>query len=206
MNLTRTILRIVVGLAILGSTRTPEAAPFELSRPFGLQFKSIRFDAPALAPLAYSRFCMQYKDDCEVRRMAFRRPHPEALNKDRLQDLLTVNREVNRDIAPKVDIGSLLDERWRISPSAGACHDYAVTKRHELLGRGWPSRSLLLAEVVVSSGEHHLVLVVRTDDGDLVLDNLTAGIRPWARTPYQWIRIQSPSNPNIWSTIAHASA
>jgi predicted transglutaminase-like cysteine proteinase len=206
MNLPRTIFRVVVGLAVFGSTCTLRAAPFELAPPFALQSKSIRFDAPALAPVAYSRFCVQYKDDCEVRRMAFRRPRPEALNKDHMQDLLTVNREVNRDITPKADVGGVLDERWRISPSAGACHDYAVTKRHELLERGWPSRSLLLAEVVVPSGKHHLVLVVRTDDGDLVLDNLAAGIRSWARSSYQWVRIQSPSNPNIWSTIAHASA
>jgi predicted transglutaminase-like cysteine proteinase len=206
MSLPRTIFCVVAGLAVLGSTCTLPAAAFELSLSIGLQSKSIRFDAPALAPVAYSRFCVQYKDDCEVRRVAFRRPRPQMLNQNRLQDLLTVNREVNRDIAPKADIGSVLDERWRISPSAGACHDYAVTKRHELLERGWPSRSLLLAEVVVPSGEHHLVLVVRTDDGDFVLDNLTAGIRSWSRTPYQWVRIQSPSNPNIWSTIANASA
>jgi predicted transglutaminase-like cysteine proteinase len=206
MSLPRTIFCVVAGLAVLGSTCTLPAAAFELSLSIGLQSKSIRFDAPALAPVAYSRFCVHYKDDCEVRRVAFRRPRPQMLNQNRLQDLLTVNREVNRDIAPKADIGSVLDERWRISPSAGACHDYAVTKRHELLERGWPSRSLLLAEVVVPSGEHHLVLVVRTDDGDFVLDNLTAGIRSWSRTPYQWVRIQSPSNPNIWSTIANASA
>ena len=65
------------------------------------------------------------------------------------------------------------------------CHDYAVTKRHELLTRGWPSRSLLLAEVVVPWGEHHLILVVRTSDGDLVLDNLNPGIKSWSRTPYK---------------------
>jgi predicted transglutaminase-like cysteine proteinase len=206
MNLQRTVFRVVVGLTILGSSCSLRASPFELSRPFPLRFKSIHFDAPALAPLAYSRFCVQYKDDCEVRRMAFRRPRPEVLTNDRLQDLLGVNRNVNRDISPKADAGGLLDERWRISPRSGPCHDYAVTKRHELLKRGWPSRSLLLAEVVVPSGEHHLVLVIRTDEGDLVLDNLTAGIRTWARTPYQWARMQSPSNPNIWLTIAPASA
>ena len=70
------------------------------------------------------------------------------------QDLIEVNRDVNRAIEPREDAGTLLDERWIVGPKAGACHDYAVTKRHELLARGWPSRSLLLAEVVVS-GEHH---------------------------------------------------
>jgi predicted transglutaminase-like cysteine proteinase len=42
-----------------------------------------------------------------------------------------------------------------------------------LLARGWPSRSLLLSEVVIPTGEHHQLLVVRVKNGDLVLDNLS---------------------------------
>ena len=45
------------------------------------------------------------------------------------------------------------------------------------------SRALLLSEVATSWGEHHLILVVRTSAGDLVLDNLTSQIRPWTRAP-----------------------
>ena len=52
-----------------------------------------------------------------------------------------------------------------------------------LLERGWPSRSLLLSAVVLPSGEHHLILVVRVKDVDLVLDNLNDDIR-LAATPY----------------------
>jgi predicted transglutaminase-like cysteine proteinase len=89
-----------------------------------------------------------------------------------------------------------------ISPKAGDCHDYAVTKRHELMAQGWPARSLLLSEVETSWGEHHLVLVVRTSEGDLVADNLNGNIRNWSKTPYQWVRIQSPANPTFWSTVA----
>jgi len=94
----------------------------------------------------------------------------------------------------------LLD--WLINPARGDCNDYAVTKRHELLSRGWPSRVLLLSEVVTSWGKHHLVLVVRTRSGDLVLDNLTPQIKPWARTPYRWVRMQMPNSPRLWTTIA----
>jgi predicted transglutaminase-like cysteine proteinase len=71
-----------------------------------------------------------------------------------------------------------------------------VSKRHELLRRGWPARTLLLSEVVVSSGEHHLVLVIRTRNGDLVLDNLTPQVKPWSRT-----RVQMPSHDRLWATI-----
>ena len=28
----------------------------------------------------------------------------------------------------------------------------------------------------------------------------------WSRTPYKWVRVQSPSDPNIWSTVARLPA
>ena len=81
-------------------------------------------------------------------------------------------------VKPERNLAGVVGEEWLISPKAGDCNDYAVTKRHELLARGWPSRALLLAEVIVPSGEHHLVVVVRTNEGDFVLDNLNASVRP----------------------------
>ena len=116
--------------------------------------------------------------------------------------MTTVNREVNRDIIPQRNLGGILTEKWLVSPRSGDCHDYAVTKRHDLLARGWPSRSLLLSEVVTAPGEHHLVLIVRTKDVDLVLDNLNANVRPISMTRYQWVRVKSPSNPKYWSTVS----
>jgi predicted transglutaminase-like cysteine proteinase len=80
-----------------------------------------------------------------------------------------------------------------------------VTKRHDLLALGWPSRALLLAEVVTTWGEHHLVVVVRAKEGDLVIDNLNANIRPWLKTQYRWVRVQSPQDPIMWSTVAKAT-
>jgi hypothetical protein len=71
----------------------------------------------------------------------------------------------------------------------------------DLLNRGWPSGALLLSEVVTNWGKHHLVLVVRTRSGDLVLDNLTPQIKPWADAPYRWVRIQIPNRP-LWTTLA----
>jgi predicted transglutaminase-like cysteine proteinase len=73
-----------------------------------------------------------------------------------------------------------------------------------LLARGWPARVLLLSEVKLASGEHHLVLVVRASNGDFVLDNLTSRLQVWNQTPYQWLRMQSVANPNFWTTVARA--
>jgi predicted transglutaminase-like cysteine proteinase len=95
-----------------------------------------------------------------------------------------------------------MGEEWLVSPRAGDCNDYAVTKRHKLLALGWPVRSLLLAEVAISSGEHHLVLVVRTMEGDFVLDNLNGNVLPLSQIGYQWVRAQQTGNPKFWSEVS----
>jgi predicted transglutaminase-like cysteine proteinase len=151
-----------------------------------------------LAPMAHVAFCVRYLEDC--------RPgvgEAPLLTPGRLKELAATNAAVNRAIVPEANTGGLATERWLIWPARGECHDYAVTKRHELLQRGWPASVLLLAEVVVHSGEHHLVLVVRTVQGDRVLDNLRTNVTPWERLPYRWIKIQSPLNPNLWRRVSN---
>jgi predicted transglutaminase-like cysteine proteinase len=177
------------------------AAFFGYPRALKFQLERMTFETPALAPLAHTRFCMEYPSDCEPESVDFRRRNIE-LTQERWDELNAINREVNRDIRPELNQGGVLAERWLIAPKAGECHDYAVTKRHELLERGWPARSLLLSEVVVADGQHHLVLVVRMKNLDLVLDNLSANIRTVAMTNYHWVRAELPSNPKYWSTVS----
>jgi predicted transglutaminase-like cysteine proteinase len=165
----------------------------------------IEVNIPILAPIAYTRFCLEYSDDCE-RRGVDLTSRTVALTAERWVELTTVNRQINRDIIPERNEGDVLTEEWRVHPRAGNCHDYAVTKRHELLAQGWSSSSLLLSEVITNSGEHHLVLVVRTSEGDVVLDNLDANIHPVDMVPYRWVRIQSTSNPNFWFTVGLGKA
>jgi predicted transglutaminase-like cysteine proteinase len=180
-----------------------EAAFFGLPRVLKSHLERIKFELPVLEPMAHTRFCMQYPTDCETHGLDFRRRNI-ALTPERWAELSSVNREVNREIIPQRNEGGLLNEEWLISPRAGDCNDYAVTKRHELLARGWPSRSLLLSEVVTGWGEHHLVVVVRLKDMDVVLDNLNANVLPIAMTRYQWVRVQSPYNPRFWSKVSLA--
>jgi predicted transglutaminase-like cysteine proteinase len=144
-------------------------------------------------------FCLRYEAECRSRR-GFRRG-PVRLTDERWADLLDVNRTVNLAIVPVPNDLGLAGEAWSINPDRGDCNDYAVSKRHELLRRGWPARALLLSEVIVSSGEHHLVLLVRTRSGDLVLDNLAPKIKLWSQVPYRWLRVQAPSSHQLWATI-----
>jgi predicted transglutaminase-like cysteine proteinase len=164
----------------------------------------IRFDRPSLAPMAYTQFCLRYPGECRTTKLF--RGGPIKLSAGRRNEMIRVNQAVNAGIAPEANLQGLAGERWLINPGRGDCNDYAVTKRHELLARGWPARALLLSEVVTRSGEHHLVLVARTRDGDLVLDNLTDRISPWFRTSYRWVRMQIPGDSRLWTTIVSRSA
>jgi predicted transglutaminase-like cysteine proteinase len=186
-------------------TSASQAAFFSYPGALGAQINRIILEKPALPPMAHTMFCLRYKEDCEVSRVDDRNI---VMTVERLNELNSVNRQVNRDIAPQPNLGGLATEKWIISPRAGECHDYAVTKRHELLAQGWPSRALLLSEVVIPSGEHHLVLVVGMKDPDtaevvnLVLDNLNYNLRPVGLTPYRWLRMESPDNPRFWSNVS----
>ena len=182
-----------------------QAAFFGYPKALKPELERLALGTPSLAPMAHVVFCLKYHSDCEVNHMAFR-ARPVELNAEKWDQLRMVNTAVNRAIRPEPNLEGLVGEKWLVSPKAGDCNDYAVTKRHELLARGWPSRSLLLAEVVVPSGEHHLVVVVRVREGDFVLDNLNANVRPWSTTRYRWVRVQSPLNPKFWNVVRTESA
>ena len=189
----------------LARCQVQKVSLFSLPKALKPQLDRLHLDSAALGPMAHTVFCMQYPRDCEVRRIAFR-GGKYALTPQRWKDLAEVNIKVNRSIKPERNMLGVAGEKWLLSPTSGDCNDYAVTKRHELLERGWPSRTLLLAEVVTSWGEHHLVLVVRTAEGDFVLDSLNPTVRPWSKSSYQWVRVQSPRNPKWWSTVRTINA
>jgi predicted transglutaminase-like cysteine proteinase len=204
----RNIFRGLVAIAAItaiSSQQSANAGFVGMPRLIGRVIERISFAKPTLAPMAFTVFCMHYSNQCKPKQTVFR-GGPVRLNAERWADLTTVNRSVNAAIIPERNTEGLAGEKWLISPSSGDCNDYAVTKRSDLMQRGWPARSLLLSEVVTSWGEHHLILVVRTSIGDLVLDNMSAQIRPWSQVSYQWVRIQTPKNPNFWASLSSRNA
>lgn len=149
-------------------------------------------DRIALAPLEYVRFCMSYAQQC-------RAGEPNAviaLTPDMRAAIERVNREVNSKIRPTQDTAP-----WRINPAYGNCNDYVVSKRHELMAMGLPASALLIATARTAAGEGHLLLIVQTDQGNLVLDNLASEIRPTRDTSYAWIKRQSASDPRVWEKM-----
>jgi predicted transglutaminase-like cysteine proteinase len=154
--------------------------------------------SPALAPFQHVRFCLRNPTECKS--ASADRAQIE-LTAETMELLQRVNRRVNAAIAPiRKNYGS--GNAWTIAPAAGDCNDYAVTKRHELVESGLPTKALRLAVVKTGSGLGHLVLVASTSKGDLVLDNLSSVIRPWQDTDYIWLKIQSASDARFWYQIA----
>jgi predicted transglutaminase-like cysteine proteinase len=188
---------VAVGVVLAGGLSIAEGHEHALVEHIG-------FDTPTLAPMAYTQFCLRYPVECRTRKIF--RGGPIRLSADRRGELARVNAAVNAGIVPEPNLQGLAGEVWLIGPDRGDCNDYAVTKRHELMARGWPARALLLSEVVTTWGEHHLVLVARTTEGDLVLDNLTSRIKPWLKAPYRWVRMQIPGVAKLWTTINSRAA
>src|ERR1700736_391455 len=158
--------------------------------------------SPTLAPFQHVRFCLRYPSDCKSN--PAENDHID-LDAETLELLKRVNHSVNMSIIPiRKSYGRNLGDSWTIAPDMGDCNDYAVTKRHELIDKGLPSKALRLAVVRTASGIGHLVLVVVTTKGDIVMDDLTDAIRPWQSTDYHWLKIQSATDSKFWHEIQAA--
>lgn len=150
-----------------------------------------------LPPMGHTFFCMRYPGDC-VRTLGRTTPDIPA----ELPKLETINEMVNSAITPTNGKTQLVNPHWSIDPVVGDCNDYAVTKRHRLLEAGWPSSSLLLAEVsLVATGEHHLILIVRGKAADWVLDNRLPSVVKLSAVRNQYIlyRVESTEDPKFWT-------
>jgi predicted transglutaminase-like cysteine proteinase len=154
----------------------------------------------ALAPFSFVKFCLDYPGDCPKSAGAGR----VRLTSGRMAELASVNRAVNNSITPRPDTSTF--RYWKLDVNAGDCNSFAVQKRHELIQRGWPAAALALAVAKTPWGEGHLVVTVRTDQGDLVLDNLRSTIVSWQRTGYDWIMRQSERNPQFWVELGGGRA
>jgi predicted transglutaminase-like cysteine proteinase len=56
----------------------------------------------------------------------------------------------------------------------------------------------MMTVVRESKGTGHAVLMVRTDRGDLVLDNQDGRVLLWNETPYQFLKRQSQADAGQW--------
>jgi len=93
-------------------------------------------------------------------------------------------------------------EKWSYPDDGyGDCEDYVLLKRRLLIAAGWPRSALLITVVRDEKDEGHAVLTVKTDKGELILDNQAEDILPWNQTGYRFVKRQSQSDPNTWVAL-----
>jgi len=159
-----------------------------------------QFYGDTLPPLGYVIFCQLHKPDCRPKGPFADR---SQLTPARLSELKQVNDQVNTTVVPMTDLEHYGKIDWWTYPvdGKGDCEDYVLEKRRQLIARGWPESTLLITVVRDENNEGHAILTVRTDKGDLILDNKRRDIMRWSDTPYIFIKEQSQRNPLLWVSL-----
>lgn len=143
----------------------------------------------AITPLSMQFFCAKNRSQCATggNSQITMTPNLMALLKQ-------VNSHVNRTIRPERDTADI----WELNPTRGDCEDYVLSKRSALIQQGVSSGALRIAYTHTRQGEAHAVLVVRTNDGDYVLDNLSGAVKTLRSSGYD-IRSMSGADPMRWT-------
>ncbi|MBP1862313.1 transglutaminase-like cysteine peptidase [Rhizobium herbae] len=116
----------------------------------------------AAEPIAFSLYCMEHIDECPTKG-----PRSVRYSATLMQLVSKVQTQVNSEITPRRETVDV----WSADVSSGDCDDYVMTKRRRLIRAGIPATAMRVA-VSRRFGEGHVVLIVNTDKGEIVLDNL----------------------------------
>ncbi|QKC97183.1 transglutaminase-like cysteine peptidase [Mesorhizobium sp. NZP2298] len=151
-------------------------------------------------PIGHYDFCKIHVAECSIRSPD---SVPEHMTSKLLHDISAVNFSVNTRVKPMSDMDNYGKDEWWAYPDNGFgdCEDYALEKRRELNGMGIAIANLLMTVVRKPDGEGHAVLTVRTDKGDVILDNLTDKVRLWNQTSYRYLKRQASDNTGHWVSI-----
>jgi predicted transglutaminase-like cysteine proteinase len=171
----------------LGSQREPQKVAF------------LQSYGDTLPPVGYVNFCRERAAEC---RPSGRFADRVQLTAAKFGELKEVNEGVNDAVAPVTDLDLYgKAEVWAYPVKQGDCEDYVLLKRRILIERGWPESTLLITVVRDENNDGHAVLTVRTDRGDLVLDNKQSEVLAWTNTPYTFVKQQSARNPLVWTSL-----
>ncbi len=168
------------------------------------QSSTMKGGASTFPPLGHRELCNRHASQCRfVAGRTSTRKGAIILTGARWQQLKQVNYRINRKIIARSDRRTYKKlDFWSLSGRYGDCEDYALRKRQALLKQGWPSSALLLTTARDHLKRPHAVLVVKTNKGDYVLDNLNSSVKPWRSVPYQWLKQQSQGNPGRWVSLS----
>lgn len=155
-------------------------------------------------PIGHYEFCKRNASECAIRSRDMTPLTTSAKLLARLEEL-TIS--VNQAVKPKSDLELYgKEEFWTYPVDAGDCEDYALAKRRVLMNDGIPASNLLITVLRRPNGDGHAVLTVRTDVGDVVLDNLTDAVLNWDETGYTYLKRQATNHTGRWVSIREGDA
>lgn len=184
--------RLWMALAIMVGLSAPASASPSLAA-----FK----EAPALP--AWVRFCAKEPAECRVDPAE---PEVVASTPELLDLLNAVNVYVNRTVRPITDIAHRgVVDLWEYpKDQQGDCEDFQLLKRRYLAQAGIPRRAMPMTVVLDERGEGHAVLTIRTDKGDLILDNKNFSVKSWKDTGYAFVKREAETATG-WGFVEEAS-
>lgn len=154
---------------------------------------------PASPTKAWAAWCAAQPRECAADPLE---PRAIPLTPSLRQLIQSVNLAVNRSVTAVTDQDQWgIADRWDYPVDGrGDCEDIQIEKRRLLAQAGIPFAAMRMAMVINPEGEGHAVLVVRTDKGDLVLDNRVNAVKPWYRTGYTWVKWETLQGPE-WVSL-----
>jgi predicted transglutaminase-like cysteine proteinase len=181
----------LIALVMFGAPAANAASTVNLANP---AFAPVT--GPTSIPVGAADFCRRDRQECLPNVHVV---EVEPLTERSWNELIAVNDDVNTSVVPVTDQDLYHQaEYWTYPAGRGDCEDFALEKQRELAARGWDPSTLLMTVVRERNGEGHAVLMVRTDRGDLILDNQDSRVLVWNDTPYEYIKRQSQADGSKW--------
>lgn len=183
--------------AVLLATFLALAAAAEARDPAPLAMPTT---GPASPVPEWSDFCRRFPSQCRAGKTPDEVVRFDAAT---LRTLASVNRIVNRNVREATDPAHWgVEEHWDLPiDGSGDCEDYALEKRRLLIERGFPRSALAIAIAWTVERQGHSVLLVRTEGGDIVLDDGSDEVRFWCETDYRFVKRQSNTDESEWVSL-----
>jgi predicted transglutaminase-like cysteine proteinase len=158
-------------------------------------------DGEARPTRAWREFCERLPAECKV---DLTEPEVIDLTPAAWAEIVSVNKAVNRDVRGVTDQEHWgVEDRWDYpSNGKGDCEDIQLLKRKLLSEKGLPYRAMRMTVVIDREGAGHAVLMLRTNRGDLILDNKRDAVLPWKRTGYVYLKREGAQGSG-WVSLGH---
>ena len=155
---------------------------------------------PAKPPKGWDNFCGRYPGECNTKSAS---PRDVNLTPETWATIVGVNNWANQNIKPMADMKhwGTVNKWYYADDGYGDCKDYVIVKQRKLIEAGLPREALLITIVWTRQNQGHAVLIVRTDKGEFVLDNLSKQVVLWTKAPYDYVKRQARTNSNEWVYI-----